>query len=398
MFALHTQLYTKHLENLKAILEKAISWQAEAKLQDDAILQARLALDMFPFVFKARWMYSKSLRLNYIALLEPPSGFEKQDVSLGFDPGSHFDGVSVSSERCNHLNLELIHNKDIKKRMDRRRGWRRLKRSRLRQRPARFESRYSEKMCPTIRSMFNFRKFTIGEILKLFPISKAIFERVAYQGKNQFSFTQVHLGQQAFIDFLHSNINIVKQVKGYITKAKRIKLFGEDFKSSDKGERSFFAHCLDSFSLSVMGLTCRIKRTAICRFISKNILVRRELFREKALQGHRKEYVKYSKGGIPNYYTRLGKPTICYVQKYSNSFREFDIVINNRSIKVHKWHSPFGGTIAKGGSKFNVPKGISKRCIFKNSNLVRYSNRFVKLLGGTIALPKFKPQASAIVN
>jgi hypothetical protein len=124
-----------------------------------------------------------------------------------------------------------------------------------------------------------------------------------------------------------------------------------------------------------MGLTCRIKRTAICRFISKNILVRRELFREKALQGHRKEYVKYSKGGIPNYYTRLGKPTICYVQKYSNSFREFDIVINNWLIKVYKWYFLFGGIIVKGGSNFRMVS-IDTFLI-----LIVYSNTLVNYMG-----------------
>jgi hypothetical protein len=345
---------------------------------------------------KARWMYSKSLRLNYIELLELPSGFEKQDVQLGFDPGSHFDGVSVSSERCNHLNLELIQKQkkpslQVKARIKHRSSDRRLRRSRLRQRPARFKSRNSEKMCPTIRSMFNFRKFTIEEILKLFPVSKAIFERVAYQGPNQFSFTQVHLGQSEFINFLRSRINIVKIVKGYITKAKRIKLFGRDLKTSDKGERSFFAHCLDSFSLSVMGMVCKIKRTVICRFISKNWLNRRELEQEKKLTGNKAMLVKYSKGGIPTYYTRLGKLNVCYVQRYPNSFKEFDLKVNERSEKCHKYRNTgYGGTIAKGQSKSSVPRGMSKRCILKLGKIVRYSNRVVKLIGGCEFLPDTK--------
>ena len=339
---------------------------------------------------KARWMYSKSLRLSYIELLDHPSGYNFQDVQLGFDPGSHFDGVSVSSERCNHLNLELIQKQkkpslQVKARIKHRSSDRRLRRSRLRQRPARFDSRNSEKMCPTIRSMFNFRKFMVEEILKLFPISKAVFERVSYRGSNQFSFTQVHLGQQTFIDFLKSKILIVKQVKGYITKAKRIKLFGKDLKTSDKGEESFFAHCLDSFSLSVMSLNCKIKRTAICRFISKNWLNRRELEQEKNLTGNKRYLVKYGKGEIPTYYTRLGKPNVCYVQRYPNSFREFNMVINERVERSHKYRNTgYGGTIAKGQSKSSVPRGMSKRCILDkvSKKIVGYSNRFVNLIGG----------------
>lgn len=341
---------------------------------------------------KARWMYSKSLRLNYIELLSSPSGFNFQDVQLGFDPGSHFDGVSVSSERCNHLNLELIQKQkkslQVKARVSKRRANRRLRRSRLRQRPARFNSRNSSKMCPTIRSMLEFRKFTVSEILKFFPISKAIFERVAYRGPNQFSFTQVHLGQSSFIDYLKSKIAIVKTVKGYITKAKRVRLFGRDLKTKDKGEESFFAHCLDSFSLSVMGLVCKIKRTTICRFISKNWLNRRELEQEKNLTGNKKYLVKYSKGGIPNYYTRLGKPNVCYVQRYSNSFKEFDIVINDRAVKCHKYRNTgYGGTIAKGASKSSVPRGMSKRLILKLGKIVGYYNRVVNLIGGCEFIP-----------
>lgn len=345
---------------------------------------------------KARWMYSKALRLNYVELLDPPSGYKFQDVQLGFDPGSHFDGVSVSSGRCNHLNLELIQKQkkpslQIKARLKHRSSDRRLRRSRLRQRPTRFESRNSSKMCPTIRSMFNFRKFTVGEILKLFPISKAIFERVAYKGPNQFSFTQVHLGQQAFVDFLRSNISIVKIVKGYITKAKRVKLFGKDLKTSNKGEESFFAHCLDSFSLSVIGSVCKIKRTAVCRFISKHWLNRRELEQEKNLTGNKKYLVKYSKGGVPTYYTQLGKPNVCYVQRYPNSFKEFDLKINPSAEKSHKYRNTgYGGTIAKGASRSSVPTGMSKRCILRLGKVVRYSNRFVKLLGGCEFLPGLK--------
>lgn len=346
---------------------------------------------------RAKFMYSKSLRLNYVQLLRDyeDRGGTPPSIQLGFDPGSHFDGVSVSSERCNHLNLELIQKQkkslQVKARIAKRSANRRLRRSRLRQRPARFGSRNSKKMCPTIRSMLEFRKYTISQILQLFPISKAIFERVAYRGPNQFSFTQVHLGQSVFIDFLRSKIGIVKSVKGYITKAKRIKLFGRDLKTSNKGEESFFAHCLDSFSLSVMGLTCKIKRTAICRFISKNWLNRRELEQEKNLTGNKKYLVKYSKGGIPNYYTRLGKLNVCYVQRYPNSFREFDMVINERAVKCHKYRNTgYGGTIAKGASRSKVPRGMSKRCILKLGKIVRYSNRFIKLIGGCEFLPDTK--------
>jgi hypothetical protein len=170
---------------------------------------------------KAKWYHSKNFRLNYLKLLVPPSGYEFQDIHLGFDPGSHFDGLSISSKRYNHTNLELIHNKGIKDRMNSRRGNRRIRRSQLRRRPARFESRNKSKITPTIRSMLEFRKFIVSNLIKLFPLNKVIFERVAYRGSNQFSFTQVHQGQLAFINFLKTIISRVSIVKGYHTKNKR---------------------------------------------------------------------------------------------------------------------------------------------------------------------------------
>jgi hypothetical protein len=46
--------YITHLNNLKAILTKAIAWQAENKITDEAIMGARLALDMFPLASQVR--------------------------------------------------------------------------------------------------------------------------------------------------------------------------------------------------------------------------------------------------------------------------------------------------------------------------------------------------------
>jgi hypothetical protein len=329
---------------------------------------------------KAKWVFSRSLRLRHLRLLVQPSGFEFQSINLGFDPGSHFDGLTISSKYFNHLNVELIHNKTVKDRMSSRRSNRRVRRSRLRSRPARFDSRNSEKMVPTIRSMLEFRKFTVKETLKIFPISKVIFERVAYSGPKQKSFTQVHLGQTTFLNWLKTKISKVITVKGYITKAKRIKLFGKDLKTKDKGERSFFAHCLDSFSISRMGLPnlTYLPKIAIVRFITKNWLNRRELFKVRKLTKDKKYYFRYGKGGIKNLFTKMSKPNVCYTLKYLNSFKEFNLNINPKvECLKHSQPQNYGGTIAKGQSRSEVPRGMSKRCILKSGKIVGYLNRYV---------------------
>lgn len=67
------------------------------------------------------------------------------------------------------------------------------------------------------------------------------------------------------------------------------------------------------------------------------------------------------------------------------------MVINERSVKSHKYRNTgYGGTIAKGASRSEVPRGMSKRCILKLGKIVRYSNRFVKLIGGCEFLPAAK--------
>jgi hypothetical protein len=266
--------------------------------------------------------------------------------------------------------------------------------------------------------MLNFRIFIVKELIKLFPISKAVFERVAYSGPNQFSFTQVHQGQLAFINFLKTIISRVSIVKGYHTKNKRIKLFGGknklDLKARNKAEKSFNAHCIDSFSLASMGLisSSKIPRITTTRFISKHWLNRRELFKtDKNLQGRKREYFKYVKPNTPGsvfmrgywvkrelckgskikgyyvkpgfviYFNKLGKPNVCYSQKYPSRFSRFNLHINDRAnCTKHAQPQSYGGTIAKGASRSNVPRGRSKRCIFKNSRLVGYSNRFVSLV------------------
>jgi len=54
MFDTYVTAYIRHLNNLKNILEKAKVWQESLKIKDDAIMNARLALDQFHFVMQVR--------------------------------------------------------------------------------------------------------------------------------------------------------------------------------------------------------------------------------------------------------------------------------------------------------------------------------------------------------
>lgn len=54
MYSMTITAYTKHLTSLRAILEKAKAYQAEHKISDETMLNARLALDQFPLAGQVR--------------------------------------------------------------------------------------------------------------------------------------------------------------------------------------------------------------------------------------------------------------------------------------------------------------------------------------------------------
>jgi hypothetical protein len=54
MFNLTITTYSKNLGNLKAILEKAKAWQTAQKINDETIMNARLALDQFNLAAQVR--------------------------------------------------------------------------------------------------------------------------------------------------------------------------------------------------------------------------------------------------------------------------------------------------------------------------------------------------------
>ena len=48
----------------------------------------------------AKIRYDRKLHIHYLQLLVEPSNLEVQPITMGIDPGSTFDGVSVVSEQC----------------------------------------------------------------------------------------------------------------------------------------------------------------------------------------------------------------------------------------------------------------------------------------------------------
>ena len=132
-----------------------------------------------------RIRYDEKLKLHYLQLLKKPSGIETQDITLGLDPGSSFDGISVVSSDTHHCNFELIQRSKkgktaIKFFKARQAMNRRVRRSRLRHRKIRFDNRTKLSLTPTIKANVDFRKWIITKLATIFPITKFVVEDVRF--------------------------------------------------------------------------------------------------------------------------------------------------------------------------------------------------------------------------
>lgn len=325
---------------------------------------------------KAKFKYSKD-GIMYLKLKFQPSGVEVQSIQLSLDPGSHFDAISVVSKTDHHENIELYHNKSVSERMSKRSGYRRVRRSRLRHRKIRFDTRNSEKLVPTIRSMVEFRKFVISELLNLYPISRIIIEDVGYQhwgdttGKGR-GFSQAEIGKSKLYKWVRFlGIKLIT-VRGYITKRVREKFLGPGCKTYNKGDGSFSSQCIDSFALATIGLNFVGNLTLQIRHVRKVWYNRRELTRTRKLTGDRKYYFRYEKCGVKEFFTKLGRSNICRVKSegiHSNHPKEWIKIDNGRDEKFkYNQPRPYGGTIVQGQSRLPIPRGLSKRVIWSGDS------------------------------
>ena len=202
--------------------------------------------------------FDRKIRVHYLQLVQAPSGSETQEIVIGLDPGSTFDGVSVVSSECHHLNIELIQRQkkgktSIKAFKSRQVANRRVRRSRLRHRRIRFNHRTSSKLVPTIRANLEFRQWLIRKLIKIYPITKIVVEDVRFNHwakKGGKSFSHVEIGKTALYEWIRSMRIGLELIRGFETKSIRVNSFGVDLKSKEKDSKSFEAHCLDSFVIA----------------------------------------------------------------------------------------------------------------------------------------------------
>lgn len=330
-----------------------------------------------------RIRYDRKLNIHYLQLLSKPSNYKIQDIALGLDPGSSFDGISVVSEDTHHLNIELIQRpkkgktaiKTFKIRQATNRRGRKL---RLRHRKIRFDNRTKSKLAPTITANIEFRKWLISKLLKIYPISKIVIEDVRfnhYKNSNGRAFSLVEYGKTELYNWIKNQCLQLELYDGYNTKKLRLNSFGGDPKCSDKGSKIFEAHCVDSFVLAcnkdykidettgeiledepVVTNNLIVYRPVI--FIEKKVKQRRSLTKTRKRYKEKSKYYKLRKGGVKEFYTNISSHRrLCRVKpngEQSNHPKYWEYIDNGVSERFKCKTAPYGGTVFRGVKKFYI--------------------------------------------
>lgn len=342
---------------------------------------------------KGKIRYDRKLKIHYLQLLQDPSGYETQDITIGLDPGSNFDGFSVVSGDTHHVNIELIHRvkkgqTSIKSLKIRQSTTRRVRRTRLRHRRSRFSNRTKQNtLSPTIRSNIDFRKWLITKLMKMYPVNRVVIEDVKYDhftNKNGGSFSLVEQGKNEFYKWIKQHGLILELYRGFQTKQLRINTFGGDPKIKYKGARSFEAHCVDSFVIAcdkeyifdpitgeiyindMIAVNDLIIRKSVI-FIEKIVKIRRRLTQTRKRLKNKALYYHLKPGGVKEYYQNYSSHRQLHRIKLDNTKSNHPPqwnYIDRGVVEKFKYFSHLhGGTVFKGVKKYFVNNEWQNRII-----------------------------------
>ena len=236
---------------------------------------------------------------------------ETPKTVLGCDFGTKFEGYSVVSGKDNVLNVmwKLPDKKKLIKKLEERKILRRARRFRnCRRRECRSDNRSKDGfIAPSQMMMINSRLKCINEFFKCYPINTVALEDVCFNhrdnkwGKN---FSTIEVGKKMLYDFLRAKVgtgNLI-QFSGYDTQE-----FREDLglkKSSDKSEKKFSSHCVDSFVIA-NELSNATPNTSLVYVDDNYRFVRRKLHDSQPSKGNIRD--KYSSGNFKG----VRKGTMC---------------------------------------------------------------------------------------
>lgn len=189
-----------------------------------------------------------------IILQKEPSSRNYQDIAIGIDPGSKFEGFSVKSESHTLLNIQTEAKTDVKDKVETRRNLRRSRRKRkTRYRPCRFNRSVCNRIPPSTKSRWVYKLSIISWIRKLYNITHVVVENVkAKTWKNakkwNMNFSPIEVGKNFFREEIKKMNVDYNEFDGFETYEFR-NSYGFK-KNSKKSKKDFYTHCVDAWVLA----------------------------------------------------------------------------------------------------------------------------------------------------
>ena len=197
------------------------------------------------------------LKIFTVQLVEDSSETNTQQCVIGVDPGKLYTGIAVQTSLDTlwlaHIQLPF---KSIKERLEQRRMMRRCRRGRRinrkipyaqrAHRQKRFDNRRTKKLPPSIQASRQLEIGVVEELLKLYPLTCLVWEKVVARGSKGFS--PVMQAQYWAIKELEDYLPVVQQ-EGWETSNLRQHL-GLPKQKHSKGDTIPQTHAVDGVALA----------------------------------------------------------------------------------------------------------------------------------------------------
>lgn len=248
---------------------------------------------------KAMWKN----QIFYILLLKKPSDNKYQDVTIGIDPGSKKEGLTVATDSNVILNITSEAVTHVKDAVETRKSLRRSRRNRnTPYRTCRF-NRSIGGIPPSTKARWDQKLRIVNLLQKMIPITVINIEdisSIAKKGKRKWniSFSPLEVGKQYFRESVKSKDLMLHETQGFNTKEHRdIRGFK---KTKEKLKNVWEAHCVDSHSLVEIATGTEIKPFKGMYIFENFCFKRRQLHVQNYIKGgFRKEYGGTVSMGIP---------------------------------------------------------------------------------------------------
>lgn len=189
-----------------------------------------------------------------IILQTLPKTNYRQDVCIGIDPGSKFNGYSIKSEAHTFLNLQVNAVTTVKKKMEERAILRRSRRQRnTPYRKCRFNRSVNDRLPPSTIARWQQHLNIIKWMGKLYNVTHVSLEDIAAKTmkngrKWNIQFSPLEVGKRWFSKQVTDLGLSLHKYKGYDTYEMR-KGYGFK-KNSNKSKKDFYTHAMDAWCLA----------------------------------------------------------------------------------------------------------------------------------------------------